>query len=125
MSGSIKSLIQLHKKTILGVCILRNDDKLLRISNNPKFIELVSKRSRFAWILSIIMLLAYYGFILIIAFDPSFLGTPVSDGSVTTLGIPIGMSLIFLSFILTGIYVVRANNEFDELNKEIVEECSK
>ncbi|MEZ5758641.1 MAG: DUF485 domain-containing protein [Emcibacteraceae bacterium] len=104
---------------------MRNDDNLIRISNDPKFIELVSRRGRFAWILSIIMLVAYYGFILLIAFDPSFLGTPVSEGSITTFGIPVGMSIIFLSFILTGIYVVRANNEFDEMNKEIVEEYSK
>ena len=77
-----------------------NNDIYTRIQNNPKFHELVEKRRHFAWLLSAIILLAYYSFILTIAFFPTFLGRPISDGMVTTLGIPIGMVIIFLAFIL-------------------------
>lgn len=101
-----------------------NNDIYTRIQNNPKFQELVEKRRHFSWLLSAIILLAYYSFILTIAFFPTFLGRPVSDGMVTTLGIPIGMVIIFLAFILTGIYVRRANKEFDELTKQVIEESS-
>jgi len=90
-----------------------------RIKNDPDFLKLVSERSRFAWILTIIMLVIYFGFVLIIAFDPSFLGTPLFEGSVTTIGIPIGVGVILSAFILTGIYVRRANGEFDELTRRI------
>ncbi|MDP3466267.1 MAG: DUF485 domain-containing protein [Sulfuricurvum sp.] len=90
-----------------------------RIKSDPDFLKLVSERSRFAWILTIIMLVIYFGFVLIIAFDPSFLGTPLSEGSVTTIGIPIGVGVILSAFILTGIYVRRANGEFDELTRRI------
>ena len=92
-----------------------------RILANPKFQELVQKRSAFAWTLSIAMLVIYYGFILLVAFGKGFLGTPIGAG-VTTWGIPIGLFTIISAFILTGIYVRRANSEFDELNRQIMEE---
>ncbi len=93
-----------------------------KIQENQNFKELVKRRNNFAYLLTAIMLLAYYTFILIIAFYPEIFGTPVSEGSVTTYGIPIGMFIIILSFVLTGIYVARTNREFDELTKKIIEE---
>lgn len=93
-----------------------------RIRQNPKFQELCAKRSRFAWTLSAVMLIVYYSFIAIIAFSPATLGTPVSAGSVTTVGIYVGLGIIVLSFVLTGIYVNKANGEFDALNQEVLDE---
>ncbi len=92
-----------------------------RIKNDPDYLQLVSERSRFAWILTIVMLVIYFGFVLIIAFDPAFLGTPLFKGSVTTIGIPIGIGVILSAFVLTGIYVQRANGKFDELTRRIKE----
>ncbi|MGL5359810.1 MAG: DUF485 domain-containing protein [Shewanella sp.] len=91
-----------------------------RILQDPNFQELVSKRQRFAWTLSAIMLGMYLAFILLIAFAPAWLGTPLTEGATITRGIPIGVGLILASFLLTGIYVFRANGEFDELNKKII-----
>lgn len=96
-------------------------DIVERIKNNPKYTELVRKRTSFAWILSILMLIVYYAFILIIAFKPKLLATPLTEGSLITIGIPIGVLIILFAFILTGIYVWRANGEFDRLTKEIKE----
>lgn len=93
-----------------------------RIRNNPKFHELVAKRSAFAWTLSITMLCIYFGFILLVAYGKAFLATPLGEGTVTTVGIPIGVAVIVSAFALTGIYVRRANSEFDELNRQIIEE---
>jgi len=92
-----------------------------KIKNNPKYHELVSKRSRFAWILSIIMLVIYYAFIMVIAFSPQTLAMKISEASVITIGIPIGILIIISAFLLTGIYVWRANGEFDNLTKQIKE----
>ena len=66
------------------------------------------------------MLVIYYGFIVVVAFAPKLLGTPVLG--VITLGIPVGVFIIVVAFVLTGIYVRRANSEFDELNRQIIEE---
>jgi uncharacterized membrane protein (DUF485 family) len=102
-----------------------NDNIYQRIEENPRFKELVKKRSRFAWLLSLITLTLYVGFILLIAFDPHWLGTPIATGSTITRGIPIGVGLIVISFVLTGIYVFRANGEFDRLNAEILREVQQ
>jgi uncharacterized membrane protein (DUF485 family) len=93
-----------------------------KVINNPKYHELVTKRTRFAWLLSIIMLIIYYAFILVIAFKPTLLATKISSDSVITIGIPIGIFIIISAFILTGIYVWRANSEFDLLIKQIKED---
>ncbi|WP_412841854.1 DUF485 domain-containing protein, partial [Aeromonas dhakensis] len=37
-----------------------------------------------------------------------------------TRGIPVGIGLILSAFVLTGVYVFRANGEFDELNQKIL-----
>ena len=99
-----------------------NDSIYQRIENNPRFQELVAKRDRFAWSLSAIMLGLYLAFILLIAFEPQLLGTPLSTGASTTWGIPLGIGLILSAFVLTGIYVKRANGEFDRLNQAILDE---
>ncbi|MNE93183.1 Inner membrane protein YjcH [compost metagenome] len=82
----------------------------------------MQKRSRFAWLLSGITLVLYVAFILLIAFDPQWLGTPLYEGATITRGIPVGVGLIVISFVLTGIYVVRANGEFDRLTADIIRE---
>jgi uncharacterized membrane protein (DUF485 family) len=90
-----------------------------RIQNDPDYKKLVSSRTSFAWILSIIMLVVYYAYILVIAFSKESLHTPVSEGSLMTVGVPVGVAIILFAFALTGVYVKRANSEFDELTKRI------
>lgn len=102
-----------------------NDTVYQEIENNPRFKELVKKRSHFSWSLSLITLVLYVSFIFLIAFDPSWLGTPISEGSYITRGIPVGVGLIVISFILTGLYVIRANGEYDRLTSEILSEVKK
>lgn len=104
---------------------MNNDIVFQQINADPRFQQLVAKRGRFAWTLAAVMLMAYFAFILIIAFEPAILGTPLSAGSVTTWGIPAGLGLIFLSFVLTGIYVQRANGEFDRITQDILNEARK
>jgi len=99
-----------------------NDLIYQRVVSNPRFRELVQKRSRFAWLLSAITLAMYVAFIFLIAFNPQWLGTPLYAGATITRGIPVGVGLIVISFILTGIYVIRANGEFDRLTADIVRE---
>ena len=96
------------------------DNDVSRIRREPLFQELVDKRTRFAWALSAAMLVIYFGFILVIAFAPKVLGTPIGGG-VMTVGIPVGLFVIVSAFVLTGIYVHRANSEFDPITLQIKE----
>jgi uncharacterized membrane protein (DUF485 family) len=93
-----------------------------RIRQNPKFAEMVSKRTRLAILLSLIVLLPYYAFMMVTAFHPALLALPLREGSIVTIGWPIGAALVIGSWLMTGIYIRRANGEFDRLNKEILEE---
>jgi uncharacterized membrane protein (DUF485 family) len=90
-----------------------------KIKANPDYQALLKRRGGFAIKLTIAMLVVYFTFILTIAFEPALLGTPLAAGSVTTIGIPIGMAVIVFAFILTGIYTKRANGEFDDLTNKI------
>jgi len=93
-----------------------------KIKNNPKFNELVTKRSSFAWKLSIAMLAVYYSFILVVAFNKDVLAAPLGEG-VMTVGMPVGIAIILFAFAITGVYVKRANTEFDDLTNDIKREA--
>lgn len=95
------------------------------IHANPKFHELVRKRERLAWTLSLAMLGLYLVFILLVAFRPEWLGARIVPDRPLTWGIPVGIGLIVSAFALTGIYVRRANGEFDRLNREIIREAGR
>ena len=100
------------------------DPVVTKIQNHPKYLELRSKRNTLGVTLTILMLVVYYGYIALIAFDKSFLAQPIGSG-VTSLGIPIGMGVIVFTIVITGLYVRRANGEFDALTKEILKDASK
>jgi uncharacterized membrane protein (DUF485 family) len=92
-----------------------------RIKSNPKYQKLVATRSSYGWMLTFIMMIVYYGFILLVAFNKELLGMKMGAG-VTTWGIPIGLFVIVFTVVITGIYVRRANGEFDELTAAIRKE---
>ena len=94
-----------------------------RIGRDPRYLRLVRRRSRLAWCLSAVVLSAFFGFTLLVAFDKELLASPVGPG-VMSLGIPLGFGLILLAIALTGIYVGIANREFDRLTREIVEDLT-
>ncbi|QEL66186.1 hypothetical protein OTERR_27100 [Oryzomicrobium terrae] len=97
------------------------DDLVAKVQANPKYHQLKSKRNAFGWLLTIIMLLAYYGYVGVIAFDKELFAQRVGEG-VTTLGIPVGFGLIVFTIAITIFYVKRANAEFDSLTEEILKE---
>ena len=88
------------------------EDAADRLARDPRYIALVRRRGRFTTILTVIMLIVYFGFVLTIAFDKALLARSVSGGA-TSLGIPVGLGVIALAIVLTGLYVWRANRDFD------------
>ena len=101
-----------------------SDPVVDKIQSNPKYQELRSKRTRFGVLLTVLMLVVYYGYIALIAFNKPFLAQPLGTG-VTTVGIPIGMGVIVFTVLLTAFYVRRANSEFDSLTAEILQDAAK
>ncbi|MDG2002130.1 MAG: DUF485 domain-containing protein [Novosphingobium sp.] len=82
------------------------------MANDERYERLVTRRNRFAWVLTTCMLAIYFGYILLIAFRRDILAQPIGEG-VTTLGIPVGLGVILSGIALTGIYVIRANRVYD------------
>ena len=96
-----------------------------KVLKNPKYLALAERRGRLAWTLSAIVCIIFYGFILMIAFTPDILTTPISADSVIPMGLPMGVGVILISCILTGVYVYEANRVFDPMFEEILKEASK
>ena len=92
--------------------------EIARIQTDPRFRELERKRNAFSWTLCAIMLLAYFTFIFLVAFGGTLVATPV--WGVVTLAFPIGLAVIVLAIVLTGMYVLKANGEYDELTRQLV-----
>ncbi|BAK72513.1 MAG: DUF485 domain-containing protein [Arcobacter sp.] len=95
-----------------------NDELVERIESNPKYKELVSKRNGLGIKLGIFVLVMFYAYILVIAFDKELLSAKVGDG-ITTIAFPIALAILVISFITTLIYVRKANTEFEKLTNEI------
>jgi uncharacterized membrane protein (DUF485 family) len=100
------------------------DDLITRVTGNPKYQELKAKRASFGWMLTVAMMLVYYGFILLVAFNKPFLASKVGDG-VITMGMPLGVGVILFTIVVTNIYVYRANREFDDLTAQITKAALK
>jgi uncharacterized membrane protein (DUF485 family) len=95
---------------------------LQRIQDHPAFRQLASERTRFGAGMSVGMAAAYFTYILTIAFCPQALGLTLWNGTIITWGILIGVGLIALGFVMTAVYVRRANTRFDHLNQRLMEE---
>lgn len=89
-----------------------------RIQADPNYQLLKAKRTRLGWILTFAMMVVYYGFIMLVAFEPQVLAAHIGD-SVITWGMPIGFGVILFTILITGFYVRRANSEFDDLSEKV------
>ena len=93
-------------------------DLTTRIANHPSYQALKAKRTSFGLWLTLAMMVVYYGFILLVAFNKPFLATRLGEG-VTTYAIPIGLGVIVFTVAITAIYVRRANREYDDLTEQV------
>ena len=99
-------------------------DLVARIAAHPRYQALKSRRTRLGLWLTVAMLVVYYGFILLVAFNKPLLATRIGEG-VTTLGMPIGLGVIVFTIVITVIYVKRANSEFDALTEQLNKDVLK
>jgi uncharacterized membrane protein (DUF485 family) len=83
------------------------------------FLELSSQKRSISITLTVVELFVYFGFIYLIAFQKPFLSTKITPE--ITIGIPIGIGVILLSWVLTGIYVRWANSKYDSMVEKVKE----
>jgi uncharacterized membrane protein (DUF485 family) len=99
-------------------------DLARRVTALPQYKELIAKRTSFGWWLTLAGMVAYYGFILLVAFNKPLLSQKIGSG-VTTIGMPLGVAVIVFTIIITWVYIRRANSEFDSLTEQIVKGVTK
>jgi uncharacterized membrane protein (DUF485 family) len=84
-----------------------------KLLDSPEFRGLVARRWRMSLVLTGLLFVLYYGYITLVAVNRPLMSRPLSAGSATTVGIPIGAAVIVGAWLLTAIYVVWANRYFD------------
>ncbi len=94
------------------------EQKHLDLLNSKEFKRLVKKRSIFCISGAIFIAIVYFGFMLFIAFNKKFMATTISDS--LTISIPIGIGIILLAWIMTGVYLYWANNTYDSEVKNLI-----
>lgn len=95
-----------------------------RIDRDPNYQKLRTSRNRLGWTLTVLMMIVYYGFIVLIAFDKELLAQRIGEG-VMTIGIPIGFGVIVFTIVITAYYVRRANAEYDVLTDAVTKAVLK
>jgi uncharacterized membrane protein (DUF485 family) len=81
------------------------------IVTSDRFKALVRKRWSVSIVLTILLFVLYYGYILLVAYNKPLLAVKV--GQAATLGIVLGVLTIVGSWALTVAYVLWANSEYD------------
>jgi uncharacterized membrane protein (DUF485 family) len=90
----------------------------LRIAAHPSYQALKARRTSFGWWLTAAMMVVYYGFILLVAFNKPFLASRLGEG-VITYAMPIGFGVIVFTVLITVLYVRTANRDYDTLAEEV------
>jgi uncharacterized membrane protein (DUF485 family) len=78
---------------------------------------IVARRWRVGAVLTAVMMAAYFGFILLVAFGKATAGTLVL-GDRVSIGVLLGAAVIILAPVLTAIYVRWANRHYDPAIEE-------
>ncbi|WP_296404144.1 DUF485 domain-containing protein [Psychrobacter sp.] len=101
---------------------MMDDSQVQRILQYPEFQNMARKKASISRTFSIITFVIYFGYMLLIGFDKSLLGTPISAGMTTTIGVYAGFFVIIFAVVITGIYVRIANGKFDTMTHKVVDD---
>ena len=95
------------------------------IKRDPRYAQLVRERARFATTLALLVIAVFFGFVLLVAFQPQVVALRLFEGSNLTLGIALGFTQFVFFCALTWVYVRRANSDFDARNAQIVADAMR
>lgn len=96
-------------------------DIVAEVMKNPKYQELLERRTRISMIFFVVTLIIYAGFILTLAFDPELFGRPVGDLTMS-IGVLTATLVLISASILVALYVYISNKIFDPLLAEVLAE---
>lgn len=100
-----------------------SENKVERIRDNPRFRDLTRVRNLYAIVMTLAVIVVYFGYILLVAFDKSLLARKIGVGMVTSIGIPLGLGVIVFTIVITAVYVHLANTRFDAMVAALLREA--
>lgn len=89
------------------------------ILGDQDFKRLRSWKNTVSYVLTVLTMVVYFGFLFLIAFRKDLLARELTKN--VTFGIVFGLGVIVISFVFTGIYVWWANNKYDVLVSKVKE----
>jgi len=93
---------------------------LQQILQHPDYQRLIRRKQRLTLYMTLAVFSIYYGFTLLLAFAPDFMGRPLGGESIS-IGMWLAVSVIILCFALTSIFV-RKSNQLDPLAEALKQE---
>jgi len=100
-----------------------NEQYLQQIQQHPDYLRLIQRKQRLTIGMTLAVLGIYYGFTLLLAFAPGFMGRPFGGGHIS-IGMWLAVLVILLCFALTAIFV-RQSNRLDPLLDALKQEFSQ
>lgn len=92
-----------------------NPDVRSRLFSDDRVRKLVAVKQRYVFVLSALVLVIHFGFVLVMAYAPEWLAARVSENGITTQGMLITFILVIAVFSIMFIFVRRkiAENNAD------------
>lgn len=101
-----------------------DDAQIQRIMHHPQFQQMAKKKTSIGMIFSIITLIVWFGYLLLVGFDPAMFAAPLSSSSTTPIGFYIVMGIMIFVPLITWLYVRKANGEFDTMTRQVIDDIT-
>lgn len=101
-----------------------DEAQIQRIINHPEFQSMAKKKTSLGIIFSIITLVVWFGYLLLVGFDPAMFASPVSAGATTPVGFYIVLGIMIFVPLITWMYVSKANGEFDTITRKVIDDIN-
>ncbi|MFW2177687.1 MULTISPECIES: DUF485 domain-containing protein [unclassified Moraxella] len=103
---------------------MMDESQVQRIMNNPNFKQMAQKKGSIGMIFTVITLIVWFSYLLLVGMNPAMFAAPMFEGSMTTVGFYVGVGIMIFVVIITAIYVSKANGEFDNLTRKVIDDIN-
>lgn len=101
-----------------------DEAQVRRILNNPDFQNMAKRKTSLGLMFSIITLIVWFGYLLLVGFVPAMFAAPLTAGASTPVGFYIVMAIMIFVPLITWLYVNKANGEFDTITRKVIDDIN-
>lgn len=101
-----------------------DEAQVQRIMNDPDFKGMARKKTGLGMTFTVMVLVVWFGYLLLVGFDREMFAAPISAGSTTPIGFYIVMAIMIFVPAITWIYVSKANGEFDTVTRQVIDKIN-